>query len=414
MIPLSRNRNYQVLWGSQALAELGFSASVLAFPLLVLAVTQSPVAAGLVMGIDSAAQLLAGLPAGALADRWDRKRLMLCCEAAQALAVAALVVALWLGVADVPLMAGVAAVMGTCRALFEPAEEASLPRVVPAEQLGQAVALNSARGYFGQMTGNALGGVLYGIRAWLPFALDAVTHTLAFVGLLFLKMPKQERARAPLRELHLEIAAGLRWLVRQPLLRVIALCAVSLNFFFYAYYLVVVALARQRGVPEFEIGLMASVLGVGGMLGALLAPWLHKVLSPYLSIISVFWALVALTPLALVLHNGYLLGALFCGMSLLTPTANTTIMTYQLLLTPDELRGRTAGVMSVVAGIASTAGPAVGGLLVELAGGEVAVLVCTGGIALLAVLATANRTLRRFPRQAEATPLAGFLPQQER
>jgi MFS family permease len=77
--PLSRNRNYRVLWGSQALSEFGGSVSNLALPLMVLAVTRSPATVGLVLGTGAAASLLVGLPAGALVDRWDRKKVMLSC-----------------------------------------------------------------------------------------------------------------------------------------------------------------------------------------------------------------------------------------------------------------------------------------------------------------------------------------------
>src|SRR5215468_9945315 len=101
-VPLSRNRGYRVLWTSQALSQVGSSASLIAFPLLVLAVTGSAVASGLVLGADAAAQLLAGLPAGALADRWDRKKIMLSCEALQVIAAASLVAALAAGVAEPP------------------------------------------------------------------------------------------------------------------------------------------------------------------------------------------------------------------------------------------------------------------------------------------------------------------------
>src|SRR5437660_827146 len=111
---LSRNRDYSLLWGSQALSEIGFNASAIAFPLLVLAVTGSPAASGLVMGADAAAQLVAGLPAGALADRWNRKKVMLACEAVQAVVVTSLAVALWWNVATVAHMAAVAVVMGAC------------------------------------------------------------------------------------------------------------------------------------------------------------------------------------------------------------------------------------------------------------------------------------------------------------
>src|SRR5689334_1572548 len=96
-VPLSRNRNYQLLWSGQALSEVGFSTTMIAFPLLVLAITGSPAASGLVLGADAAAQLIAGLPAGALVDRWDRKKIMLWCEAVLAVAVGSLALALWWG-----------------------------------------------------------------------------------------------------------------------------------------------------------------------------------------------------------------------------------------------------------------------------------------------------------------------------
>src|SRR6266480_614926 len=128
-IPLSRNRNFRVLWGSHVLSEFGDSASTIAFPLLVLAVTGSPGAAGLVLSTTAAAQVVAGLPMGALADRWDRKKVMLGCEVAQVVAGASLVAALVWGMATLAHMIVVAGIMGVCTALFVPAEDATLPNV---------------------------------------------------------------------------------------------------------------------------------------------------------------------------------------------------------------------------------------------------------------------------------------------
>jgi len=179
--PLSRNRNYQLLWGSQVLSELGFNAATIAFPLLVLAVTGSGAASGLVLGTVAAAQLVAGLPGGALVDRWNRRTVMLACEAAQAVAAGSLVLALWLNIASVVHMVVVAAVFGVCGALFEPAEDATLPSLVSDEQLPTAVAMNSGRTSLGHLAGTAAGGFLFAVGRFVPFAVDFVTHTLAFV-----------------------------------------------------------------------------------------------------------------------------------------------------------------------------------------------------------------------------------------
>lgn len=397
-VPLSRNRSYHLLWSSQALSEVGFSAATIAFPLLVLAMTRSPAAAGLVMGVDAAAQLVAGLPAGALADRWSRKRIMLSCEALQAVAAASLAGALVVHVATVWQVALVAVVLGVCRALFQPAEDASLPHVVATDQLSTAVAMNAARGYLGQLSGTALGGFLFAIRRWLPFAMEAVSHAAAFVALWFVRLPVQEREPAPIGHLRREIAEGLRWVWGQRLLRTTALCAVGLNFFFQAFYLVVIALSEQRGTPSAQIGLMAAMLGAGGVLGTLVAPRIQRLASPYVSIVGVFWALTALTPLALFIHNGYLMGLLFAAMAFLAPTASTTIFTYQLLLTPDELRGRLTGVTTVALGAAAVAGPAAGGAAAQALPTGMAVVLCAAGTAALTLFATLSPSLRDFPR----------------
>jgi predicted MFS family arabinose efflux permease len=179
---------------------------------------------------------------------------------------------------------------------------------------------------------------------------------------------------------------------------VTAACAVVLNLFFSAFYLVVIVLADSRGVPAGEIGIMAAMLGAGGIAGALAAPYLTRVLSPYASIAAVFWVLTLLTPVAAVAGSGYVLGALFAAMALLPPTANTTILTQQLLLTPDHLRGRLSSVIGLVTGVAAAVGPVLGGVLTQFLPGTAAVLVCAGGMAAVTAVVTASPTLRRFPR----------------
>ncbi|KAA2257271.1 MFS transporter [Solihabitans fulvus] len=403
-VSLSRNRDYGLLWSSQALSGAGFSATVIAFPLLVLAITHSPAVSGLVLGVIAAAQLVAGLPAGALADRWDRKKIMLYCEAGQAVAVTSLVAALWWDAVTVPHLVAVGAVLGASKALFGPAEAACLPRLVATEQLATALAMNSARANLGQLAGTAVGGFLYAAGRAVPFVADAISHAAAFVALSFVRLPPSPPRIGPPSHLGREIAAGLRWTWRHPHVRITMWCAVTLNLFFSAYFVVIIVLLQQAGVPSGQLGVMAAMLGVGGIAGALIAPRLHRLLSPYLSIMVVFWALTALTPVALLIHNGYLMGVLFAAIALLPPTASTTINTYQLLLTPDELRGRLSGVMAVAAGVSGAVGPVLGGALMQLVPGGRAVLVCTGGIALITLLFTLSATLRSFPRPDAPQP----------
>jgi MFS family permease len=196
-------------------------------------------------------------------------------------------------------------------------------------------------------------------------------------------------------------------------IRVIGLFAVFLNMFFAAYFIMVIVLAQARGVPPGEIGIMAGMMGLGGILGAFVAPYLYQRLSPYLAIISVFWALTLLTPLAIFIDNGYLMGGLFAAMAFLGPTANTTVDTYQLLLTPDKLRGRLSSVMGALIGCAAVVGPALGGSLMEVIPNNHAVLLSAAGIGFITMLGTISPTLRKFPRHAPAAQLEAAAQEQE-
>ncbi|GFJ83610.1 hypothetical protein Phou_077900 [Phytohabitans houttuyneae] len=234
---------------------------------------------------------------------------------------------------------------------------------------------------------------------------DALTHAVAFVALSFVRLPRPAPVPRERRHLGREIAEGVAWVWRQPAIRVTALCALVLNLFFSAFYVVVLVLARDGGVSAGGIGVMAAMLGVGGVVGALAAPYLNRVLRPHVSVIAVFWVLTALTPLAAVLHGGPMLGALFFAMALLPPTANAAVMTRQLLLTPDRLRGRLTSVLGLAMGASAAAGPAMGGLLAQALPGAGAVLVCAAGMAVATVAVTVNRALRTI-----STPVVDHNP----
>src|SRR5919202_2412213 len=138
--PLWRNRDYVLLWCGQTISVLGTQVSQLAFPLLILALTNSPARAGFVAATRSVPWLLFALPAGALVDRWDRKLTMILCSAGSALALGSVAVAYALGALTIAQLAIVSFVEGTFAVVFGLAETSALPHVVPKAQLPAAVA----------------------------------------------------------------------------------------------------------------------------------------------------------------------------------------------------------------------------------------------------------------------------------
>jgi predicted MFS family arabinose efflux permease len=392
--PLSRNREYNVLWTSNVLSQLGAQVTLFAYPLLVLALTGSAIQAALVEFVIAGTRLLVGIPAGALVDRWSRKRVLLGSELARALALGVLATVVALGDASFALIAGVAVVEGVCTALFSSADQALLPLVVPEKQLGDAVARNTARYHVATVVGPGLGGLLFGLQRLLPFLAQSVVSLGAFVALLFLKVPPrpvQEKEQAG------GMLAGLKWIMGNSMIRATVILASVFNLVFTAVLFVVIVFGQRSGLNPGMIGLIGVLLGVGGVLGALAAPRLRKIVTPRMALTGLVWIAAVLVPALAIVPVGPASGGVLAAMAFAAPTATTVVMTYQMMTTPDEMRGRLAGVIGVAMSAASALGPLAGGVLVEWMSPVQALLACGAAMLVVAVMVTVSRTVRSFP-----------------
>src|SRR5438105_1203498 len=127
---LWRNYDYLLLWSGQIISSIGTQVSDLAFPFLVLALTNSPAQAGFVGAAGMLPYLLFSLPAGALVDRWNRKRVMILCDSGRALSLGSIPLAFALGRLTLAQLYIVSLIEGTLFVFFNIAEVASLPRIV--------------------------------------------------------------------------------------------------------------------------------------------------------------------------------------------------------------------------------------------------------------------------------------------
>src|SRR5437763_11176504 len=174
--PLWLNRDYMLLWSGQMVSNVGTQVSTLAFPLLILALTGSPAQAGFAGALRALPYVIFSLPAGALIDRWDRKRIMILCDSGRALSMASIPLALAIGQLTVLQLFIVSAIEGTLFVFFNIAEAACLPRVVAKEQLPAATAQNMATDGINALIGPPLGGALYALGSMLPFLADAISY----------------------------------------------------------------------------------------------------------------------------------------------------------------------------------------------------------------------------------------------
>lgn len=401
---LWHNRNFLLLWSGQAISTLGTNISLLALPLLVLALTHSPALAGLLAATRQLPYLLASLPAGALVDRWNRKKVMVFCDIVRWIALGSVPLTYALGHITVLQLLLVALSEGTAYVLFSLAQISALPQLVEPVHLPRAYALDTTAEYMGTLVGPALSAFIIGLApavvsgAILAYLVDSCSYLVSIVTLLCVRSAFQQGpvANSVPQKLLREIAQGLRFLWGQHNLRSLAALTAFSNFLQAPVDLALIVLAqRELHLSVQSIGLVLSAGGVGGVLGSVCAPWLHErlrcgrilLLACTVSIGAALLLACAVWPPLLL--SGRLL------FSLTWPAYGVAVVSYRLLLTPAELQGRVNSAFRNVSYGSEPAGSALGGLLlVSLGARAVFGLMAVGFIACICF--TLRTGLRRI------------------
>jgi len=394
---LFRNRDYLLLWVGQTLSLIGSQSSWIAYPLLVLALTGSAGKAGIVSFASWAPYLLFQLQAGALVDRWDRKRTMLVCDCLRALALASVAIAVALGVVTFWQLVVVAFVERTLSIFFDPAETIALSRIVPARRVTEAVARNDAREYTATLLGPPLGGVLYGVSRLAPFAADAASYVVSFFSIAALRTPLAPDPTHVRRRLRTEVAEGVRFLWRIPFIRDSLFQAGATNVVWSSLTLAMIVVTRRHGASGGEIGAMFALLAVGGILGSVASPFLLRRVSPgQLVVGSVWWWGIVVTLLALT-TNPFILGT-GAGAALFTaPALNGTVVGLRIRLTPHHLQGRVQSVDALLSFALRPFGFLLTGYLLDWLGGRKTIAAIGAWALLAAAVSTLSPALRRPP-----------------
>ena len=402
---LWRNRDFMLLWTGQVVSTVGMRVTSLAYPLLVLALTGSPLLAGVVGFAQALPFLLVFLPAGALVDRLDRKRVMLVADAVRAGVLVTVVAGLlwnWLTLVHVVLAVFVE---GTCFVFFQLAESAALPHIVPRHQLSTALAQNQARENGADLAGQPLGGALFAVAHALPFVVDAVSYVLSFIGLLFVRPTLQEGRPRPAQGLLADIGEGLTWLWRQQFLRTVVGLVGATNIVLNALPLVLIVRAREMGAAPALIGVLLAFSGVAAILGSLVAPWLHRRIPTRVVVVGALWVWAGGTAVLVWMPTPLWLGVAAGASTLIGPLFNVVVAAYRYALVPDRLQARTQSAARLVAWGTIPLAPLVAGTLLVSVGSTGTLLALAALMLAVAAVATASRTVRHVPKLADLPPL---------
>jgi MFS family permease len=397
-VPLRDNAGFRMLWIGQLLSDTGSQIGLLAYPLLILALTHSAVLAGAVGTARAIAVFCVQLPGGALADRFDRRLTMIACDTMRAVLLALLGILIVAHLASWPVVLIVSLIEGGAGAIFNPAASAALPAIVPDGQLERAWAATEARIYGASLAGPALGGALFGLGRAVPFLADAVSYAASFGTVSRIKGRFRPERTATPKALWREVADGLRVVWRVPILRTVVIAAPLVNFAFTGVFFTVTLAMRQHGTSTTVIGLVQAAIAAGGLLGAVVAPPLQGRLRLSTMAAAIDTAGAVLFGVAALLIPSPLVAVPVALSMLLAPAVNASLVAVMLRSAPEEMRGRVSNTVLMAATALATLAPLVAGLLVQ----HVSAAWAIGAFALAMTAAAVIGQLLPGFREAEA------------
>jgi MFS family permease len=363
---------YWRLWTSSGLSNLADGVFKIALPLLAIQFTQSPT---LIAGLSVAATLpwlLFALTAGALADRLDRRKLMVWANLSRALLPAVLVAVILLDGGSIWALYVVALMVGVAETLYDTSAQSILPQVVRRDQLSRA----NGRLYAVELTANQfvgppLGGLLVAIGVIAGLAVPAALWLAAVGGLLLVpgafRIEREQRTT-----LRFDIGEGLRFLWNQKILRTLAVMTGVFNFASSAAFAVLVLFAvgpdSEMRLSEVGFGLLLTSSALGAFVGSFISERVEAKLGRSKALTLTIFGVALFVGAPAMTDNPYVLGPILFVGGILIVLWNVITVSLRQRISPNRLLGRVNSAYRLLAWGTMPLGAAVGGLLAQWLG----------------------------------------------
>jgi MFS family permease len=364
----SSQRSFWALWSGTALANLADGVFKLALPLLALRVTDSPaVVAGVALAVRLP-WLLFALTAGGIADRMDRRRMMVGANGFRVLILVGLMLMVQMEMVSIPLLYGAALLLGIAETLADTASAAVIPMVVPPQDYDRANAkLVGVMTVTNEFIGPPLGGALAAIGLAWAFGSSAGLYLVA-AGALLLMVGNFRPVRTTKAPFFSEMWEGVRFVWQNRLLRTLAMIVAVMNVAWSAWATVMVLYLIAPGpgnLTEFQYGVMLTGIGMGGVLGAVIA-------EPFARRAGRHWAVAAditgtflMMAIPIFTVNAWWIGAGAVIGGIGGSMWGVVVSSMRQQATPDALQGRVSGVFRLFGYGALSVGAALAGIIAE-------------------------------------------------
>lgn len=394
--PLARNRDFKVLLTSQGVSALGDAVTFTVLPLLVLALTGSGLMMGIVGALQTIPDLVFGMVAGALADRTDRRRMMLLADLGRAALTSLIPLSVVLHGPTMVVVLIVAAPMSILRTLFLAGYTASVPALVGRAQVARGNSIFEAIYAMGYIVGPALAGILSAaIGPGLTLAIDAVSFGVSGIALAAVRRDLRAPIDRPSSSIVADIREGIEFILGHPLLRTMilfwGLVAITTAPLVTA---LAVRITRDLGYEATVLGLTLTAYGIGTVAGALITARIpRRAVAPFLIGGTVTNGL-ALLVVANTSSESVLLGvAAVAGVA--QSTVLVTYLTARTAHSPDVLLGRIGSTARTISLGLQPLGLLAGGALIDLTNGSTTIAIMGITLLVLGVAFSPVPALRR-------------------
>lgn len=367
--PRRLGTGFRWLLASSWVSNLGDGLALAAGPLLVASMTDDPALVAMAALLQWLPPLVFGLYAGALADRLDRRLIIVTVDLLRAGVLVLLTLAIATDVVSIWLVLLAMFLLGTAEVFADNTAATLMPMLVHRDDLAVANArLTTGFITVNQLAGPPIGAALFAAGHALPFLAQGVVVALGALLVARVVLPPHRR-EAPQTHLRQDIAEAFRWVVRHPAVRTLVLTIFVFNITFGAAWSILVLYATQRlGLGEIGFGLLTTVSAVGGLVGTLSYGWITRRVSLG-NLMRVGLVVETLTMLSLALTtSAWVAMGIFFVFGAHAFIWGTTSLTIRQRAVPNELQGRVGSVNLVGVFGGLVIGSGLGGVIAQHGG----------------------------------------------